>query len=1100
MRHTLRRFVALAGAVASAVAGAGRAEAHGILVGDGAHGEVRLTAHRVTATVKDRVADVVVEQTFHSDATRVLEGTYVFPLPQGAAVAKFAMTMGDAMVEGEVVEAKQARRVYEGIVAKRRDPGLLEWVGSGLFRARVFPIEPGKDLTIRLRFQQLLEEDAGTLLWRYPLSTDRLGGPSSAVVEVTADVESTVDLKAVYCPSHEVAVARDGERKARVTHARRGGRQDRDFLLYLGRSPEDVGVSVVSGKAVAEDGTFLAVLAPRVAVDDARRVPVDVVYVLDTSGSMQGEKIVQARAALAYGLRRLRPDDRFAVLGFATGVRAFRDGFVAAAPATVEAAVAWLDGLSAEGGTNIDGALAEALRLRSAERLPMIVFLTDGEPTVGETRTDALVRGVAARNASKARIFTFGVGGGLDVPLLDRIAGECGGAREYVGAGESIEVATGRFFRKVDRPVLTDVAVDFGGGVHDVYPNRLPDLFAGEQVVVFGRYTTAGPRVVTLKGRVGGQELALPYTVTFSEAPGPDLLPRLWAHRKVAYLLDELRLRGQNAELVDEVTRLATRHAIVTPYTSGLVVERDGAVVSAAPTVRDASSADHNETDADLPSEEALGEGGLDDAPFEGPANNGLVGIGGSAGGAAFQGRGGHRNLRGGGGGRRTDDAVDAALKWLAAHQAPDGGWDARDAHGWCDGRPRADDVATGAAAARPARRVGATSRALAAFLCAGFTHRSDGPFGPVVTRALRFLRAAQGADGFVGERDVASSLVDHAYATLALVEAHGMTGSESMRTLASAALLALRAGQASDGSFGSPEATAAAALAFESAWRVASAAWRQGRPSAFDGEAEWIPASLEAVLAWAEKGRAAGEPTAAALELLLGVTLRGAVATDAAVVVERALPAQAAPMGAADALAWDLGLLALRRVGGSSWQVGEKALRRVVDAWHRDTDYCVSKGAWDAADDLALGRVGSTAVGALACGVFHRYEAGIPSRSAFLRTRPPVSMVPANDAETSRALRDAKDATSVGDAGGALRTVAGRTFRRDAKGRFVETTWDGAKAPVAVEAFSPRYFALSATSDEVARILSLGERVVFVHEGEVLEVVPAAAEAPPVK
>jgi Ca-activated chloride channel family protein len=562
------------------------ARANGIMV-TGSPGEgpgrqrlrtpVRLTQHRVDATVTDTVAEVTVEQTFFNDSGRQLEGTYLFPLPEGAAVGKFSMTMLGKMVQGEIIEAKQARRIYEGIVRRSRDPGLLEYMGRGLFRARVFPIEPRKDLTIKLTFQQVLPEDAGTIEWRYPLATDRMNGAPVDRVFVKVDVESSVDLKAIYSPTHTAEVQRSGDRAASVTYERSGLRQSKDFLLYVGRSPDAVGFSFLSHKAPAEDGTFMTVLAPKVEVKAADRVPKDIVYVLDTSGSMAGEKIQQAREALKYGVRTLDAGDRFDVIAFSTGVRPFREKLVQATPDVREAAAAWIDGLGASGGTNIAGALVEAMKRKSAGRLFMVVFITDGRPTVGDRDAAAILARVEAENAANVRVFTFGVGYDLDVALLDRIAEATNGARDYVTPGEDIEIVTGRFFRKVAQPVLSNVRVEMGEGVYDVYPQKLPDLFAGGQVVVFGRYRAAGERLIRLTGDVAGKPVTYDYEAKFRGGEGAGFLPRLWAHRKVAFLLDEIRLHGENEELVNEVVRLATRHAIVTPYTAGLVVE-DGAV------------------------------------------------------------------------------------------------------------------------------------------------------------------------------------------------------------------------------------------------------------------------------------------------------------------------------------------------------------------------------------------------------------------------------------------------------------------------------------------------------------------------------------------
>ncbi len=170
---------------------------------------IALQSHRVHAVVNGPIADVTVDQTFRNETDRRLEGTYLFPLPEGAAVSKFAMTLGGRMVEGEVMDAVRAREIYESVVRRRRDPGLLEYVGRGLFRARVFPIEPRGRVDIRLSFQQVLPDDAGTLEFRYPLATARMHGQPVEETVVTVDVESDVPIRAVYSPSHPVALVRE---------------------------------------------------------------------------------------------------------------------------------------------------------------------------------------------------------------------------------------------------------------------------------------------------------------------------------------------------------------------------------------------------------------------------------------------------------------------------------------------------------------------------------------------------------------------------------------------------------------------------------------------------------------------------------------------------------------------------------------------------------------------------------------------------------------------------------------------------------------------------------------------------------------------------
>ncbi|MDH7570809.1 MAG: VWA domain-containing protein, partial [Armatimonadota bacterium] len=307
------------------------------------------------------------------------------------------------------------------------------------------------------------------------------------------------------------------------------------------------------------------------------RAAKEITFVLDTSGSMSGEKLDQAKRALKFALDHLNRNDRFNLISFSGDVELFRPHLVDATPESVAAARRFVEELQARGGTNIHDALLAALKQQSPRRgVPaMILFLTDGLPTVGVTDLKEILSNVNKTRVEGLRLFVFGVGDDVNTYLLDRLSGENGGVSEYVRPGEDLEVKVSSFYTKIATPALSNLELDYGGAeVYDVYPKRLPDLFAGTQVLVTGRYRKPGRFTLTLRGSVGGEPRRFTYPADFSgEDRGTSFIPRIWATRKVGYLLDELRLHGHNQELVDEVTRLGMEYGIVTPYTSALVEE-----------------------------------------------------------------------------------------------------------------------------------------------------------------------------------------------------------------------------------------------------------------------------------------------------------------------------------------------------------------------------------------------------------------------------------------------------------------------------------------------------------------------------------------------
>ncbi len=308
------------------------------------------------------------------------------------------------------------------------------------------------------------------------------------------------------------------------------------------------------------------------------QVPRDLVLVLDTSGSMRGPKMEQARKALKYCLDNLGADDRFGLINFATTVNCYEDKLLPANTEQVAKAKKWVEDLEATGGTAINDALASALELRSKEegRSFTVVFFTDGQPTVGETDVNKIVKNTLAKNTANTRIFTFGVGDDVNATMLDQIADKTRAVSTYVRPAEDIENKVSGLYSKISNPALTNLKLTTTNDIKfsEVYPPELPDLFHGGQLIVLGRYSGKGAAAVKLTGRVGMDEKEFVYELTFPNKTGEEreFVEHLWARRKVGYMLDQIRANGEKPELVQEVVRLAKKYGITTPYTSYLVV------------------------------------------------------------------------------------------------------------------------------------------------------------------------------------------------------------------------------------------------------------------------------------------------------------------------------------------------------------------------------------------------------------------------------------------------------------------------------------------------------------------------------------------------
>jgi len=553
---------------------------------------LELRTNSVSVKIKNQIAQTTVEQTFYNPSRQRVEGTYMFPIPQGAKIEKFEMEVNGKMTEAELLDAKKAKQIYERIVREARDPALMEYSDNAMFKIRIFPIEPGKEKDIKIKYTEILKQDGRITSYRYAMRAEKFLSVPVKDVSVKVTIESDKELKSIYSPSHQIDVNREGKNRAIIGYEEENLIPDTNFELLLTSEPRKgsaIGFDFLTHNSKKSDHGYYAMLLSPGAWENNKVVPKDIIFAIDTSGSMRVKKLDQAKAALDFCIDQLNPEDRFDIIRYSTETETLFNKLKTAKKQQTKEAKEFVKDLKAGGGTAIEEALVLALETISKQnhkesiRPTQIIFITDGRPTIGETRTDKIIdRLVKKRQEIKGnvRIFSFGIGTDINTKLLDLISQKTKASTEYVLPEENIEHKVSRFYEKVSQPVMANISIRTEGNIrlNEQHPNNLPDLFKGDQLVILGQYKTKNKGSdknikFVLEGNLVGEKVKLNFETKLEKKSKNSFIPKLWATRRVGYLLEEIRLHGENKELKDEVVALSRKWGIVTPYTSYLIIE-----------------------------------------------------------------------------------------------------------------------------------------------------------------------------------------------------------------------------------------------------------------------------------------------------------------------------------------------------------------------------------------------------------------------------------------------------------------------------------------------------------------------------------------------
>ena len=570
--------------------------------------EIQLQYYHADVDVKENIANFKTVHKFYNAGSGTAQGVFYFPLPQGAQVTDFTLYADGKAMRGELLDADEARKIYTDIVRKALDPALLEMMDKNTFKASVFPIPAGQTRQIDVEFSTILEQQGGLVKFSLPFrgrlqtegrvlpmirpwdrmpielntvkpSLDKKSKQRPLLRSVEIKLASATPINNVYSPSHEIDVTRRNDRKLNISYEGREGLQAGDFVVYYALDLSDVSMRMLTQRdRRSKPGYFSLMISPRAELSKNAVSAKDVVLVVDVSGSMSGKKIEQAKESLRYWIENLNRKDRFGLITFSSTVKKFEDNLASPGKGR-EDALNFIEKMEARGGTNIHEALTAAFELAEESENALIVFVTDGLPTSGETNERKILQNVTEKNRGNVRVFTYGLGYDVNTRLLDGVARETNAFSDYVSPDENLEERISMFYDKIRYPVLTNVEIDFGDAeTEDLYPHKLPDLFKGQQLIIFGRYKSVGNFNVSLSGEINGRRQSFAQKLHFAGREyDNEFIAPLWASRKIGYLLDEIQMNGESDELREEIVALSKEFGIVTPYTSYLAKEESRA-------------------------------------------------------------------------------------------------------------------------------------------------------------------------------------------------------------------------------------------------------------------------------------------------------------------------------------------------------------------------------------------------------------------------------------------------------------------------------------------------------------------------------------------
>jgi Ca-activated chloride channel family protein len=566
------------------LAAAGEARASGLLLPTG-RGEAPLdiASQKVAVIINNGIAVTEITQVFKNRSPRQLEAIYSFPVPREASVSDFSMWIKGKEISGEVLERAKAREIYDSIVRRKKDPGLLEQVSYKLFQVKVFPVPANGEQKIRITYYQPAEYDSGYGVYVYPLETKtRYHSRLTGEFTLTVDMKSEIPLAEVYSPSHKDAlvVAKITEKLYRMSVETEKASLDRDLVLVYKLQKERTGIDLVTYREKGEDGFFLFLITPGRG-EEGKKAPTDYTLVLDVSGSMAGGgKLDIARAGARRLLRTLGAEDRFTLIAFNVDPVVMAERPVPVTQENLKRADAFLAALQGRGGTDIYPALDTALGMATEGRPHAVVLMSDGRSSGDDLRHGRYISLIRGRGKG-SRVFSFGIGNEANRPLLSRVAGESGGYADFISGEDQVERKIALLARKMTQPAMVDLALKvagLNGGIvlYDVYPERIPDLFPGAQIAIYGRYRGTGPARALLRGKVKGRERIIKADVEFAARDGDNPeIRRMWALKAVDGLLAGIRAGGEEPALRAKVVDLGVAYSIVTPYTSFLVLESE---------------------------------------------------------------------------------------------------------------------------------------------------------------------------------------------------------------------------------------------------------------------------------------------------------------------------------------------------------------------------------------------------------------------------------------------------------------------------------------------------------------------------------------------